>query len=160
MSPEELIETAVKPAYFYLPDEMNSPLATRQLVAIALQESGLRHRIQQDGDDDPFDHAVGWWQFERIGVAGVVYHHATEDVARGLIAARGKLSGDDLYKALACDDILAAGMARLLLWQYPGPLPHGQDEGWRQYIEQWDPGKPHYERWLGNWELASAAIGV
>lgn len=156
MSPGDLIELAIRPALTLLPGRMDSLQARAMLAAIALQESGLRHRVQQDGDDDPYDDAVGWWQFERIGSAEVRRHHASADLMAGVLHVLG-YTPDHPHHAIAHNDVLAAAYARLALWRLPGPLPASVDdsaEGWRQYLEVWRPGKPHEHRWAANWAQA------
>lgn len=154
MTPRDLVQLAILPALRLLPERMNSPAAVAMLIAIALQESGLRHRAQINGP------ARGWFQFEPIGVAGVQQHHATRDLAAGIdILTRYQPS--EVYPAIQHNDVLAAAYARLLLWQWPGPLPGGRldvDEGWTQYLKLWRPGKPHRERWDANYRAGWEAV--
>lgn len=128
------------------------------LVAIALQESRAAHRKQIGGP------ARSYWQFETIGVAGVLEHPSTRfeaelflgqlDYSPASIAAK-------VYLAIEHNDVLAAGLARLLLWTLPKPLPerHDAPEGWAQYLAAWRPGKPHPETWGANWAEAWQLVG-
>lgn len=153
MTPGDLLELAIRPALSLLPVRMTSPAAEAMLLAIALQESGLRHRVQQDGDADPYDDAVGWWQFERIGAAEVRRHPASSEVIAGVLAVLG-YDADHRHSAIAHNDLLAAAYARLALWRLPQALPDGRmdwAQGWSQYLGIWRPGKPHEHRWHDNY---------
>jgi hypothetical protein len=79
-------------------------------------------------------------------------HHA-------LIDATGR-SNRDVWLALETDDILAARLARLLLWTDPRPLPVRGDAaaGWNYYIRNWRPGKPHPQTWGAFWREAEALV--
>lgn len=157
IDPTTALRTAIAPALGLLPPNMRSRPAQAMLIAIALQESGLRHRMQIMGP------AHGLWQFEPIGCEGVLTHHTSqtnaERVCRELLITP---EADAVYTAIVYHDVLAAAFARLAMWRYPGPLPGADeiDEGWAQYIECWRPGKPHRERWDENWALAWATIGT
>lgn len=134
----------IDPALSLLPDRMDSPEARALLIAIGMQESRFTHRFQVRGP------ARGFWQFERIGVRGVVEHRVTAGYVRQVCEAlRYPVVTDDLYIAIAHNDLLAACFARLLLWQHPAPLPSLDDtEGaWAYYLRQWRPGEPRRETW-------------
>lgn len=153
MRPDHLLTLAIRPALSLLPLAMRSEPAEGLLLAIAWQESEMRHRRQV-----PVAHARGYWQFERGGgVAGVLRHPATERHARALCEALD-VPADTLpvYEALEYHDVLAAGFARLLLWTLPGPLPDRaqRDSAWAQYLAAWRPGKPHERRWPQSWVVA------
>lgn len=125
-----------------LPDRMQSAAALRMLRAIAMQESRFKHRFQINGP------ARGYWQFEKIGVIGVITHPATKAHAEAVCAALNyPVNVDVLYEAIAHNDVLAACFARLLLWQHPDPLPDDTEAAWQYYLRQWRPGKPHRETW-------------
>ena len=57
------------------------------------------------------------------------------------------------------NDMLAAAMARLLLWTDPAPLPQvGDIEGsWNYYARLWKPGLPHPDKWPA---LYGTAVGL
>jgi len=154
MTPAHLLALAINPALSLLPERMTSDPARAMLIAIALQESSLKHRAQIGGP------ARGLWQFEQIGVSGVQHHHTTAEYSVG--ADRTFLyRPESIYSAIEHNDVLAACYARLLLWQCPDRLPSGrmdQDEGWRQYMKMWRPGKPHPSRWADNWRAAWAGL--
>ena len=142
---KHILTTIIEPALRILPPMMTSDAAKAMLLAIGMQESRLTHRKQINGP------ARGLWQFERGGgVAGVLRHPATQAHAATLCWRCGNAGTTAaVYHQLEHDDVLAAGFARLLLWTLPGVLPvRGQaEEGWRQYIAAWRPGKPHRHTW-------------
>lgn len=150
MSVRETFLKAVDPAMTLLPDKMDSRRARIQLAAIGLQESRLKHRRQIGGP------ARGLWQFERGsrssrgGVWGVYLHPASHDhLLRLCSRLRVQPEPAVIYEELEFDDVLAAGVARLLLWTDPKPLPaEGDVEGaWANYLRIWRPGKPHPSTW-------------
>lgn len=159
MTPRDLLTLAVMPALALLPEHMDTQPARALLLAIALQESGLRNRFQQDGDDDPYDHAVGLWQFERIGITGVQGHHATDDLAAGVNRVL-LYQPDEVFAACAHNDVLQAAYARLNLWTLPGaiPGPNEPERAGQQYLAAWRPGKPHMDDWAANYRAAWEAV--
>lgn len=143
----------------------HSPDATRFLLAIAIQESDLRHRAQLGqirtsalAKPGP---ARGWWHFERGGhVVGVLNHPRTEDLAK-LWGNRCWVdpNSNTVWRALEGHDRLAVGFARMLVWTSPNKLPDTEASGWQQYAhELWLPGKPHRDRWKKSWADASEAV--
>jgi hypothetical protein len=149
MTLDDVYRLGVQPALTLLPSRMQTPEAVRMLMAIGLQESLFMHRVQVSGP------AHGFWQFERIGVAGVMEHHASNDLAFGLCKVLNySLEVEDVYQAVQHNDVLAAGFARLLLWRLAPPLPTNAGLAWAQYIETWNPGRPRRSLWLENWKTA------
>lgn len=147
--------TVIPAAYKILPPAMASHEATAMLIAIGLQESRFIHRKQIGGP------AMGFWQFESGGGwRGVIRHHSTAVYAQHVLKTLG-YDGDPGYEMLERDDILACCFARLLLYTLPGRLPgrFEKEEGWRQYISAWRPGKPHPETWEAFFEQAWASTG-
>ena len=163
MTPADVLQLAIRPALRLLPERMSSPAAIALLLAIGLQESRFAHR-RQVGSGGGFGPARGWWQFEQAGVRGVLLHAATSALADQVATGLGyrQASYADLHLAIQHNDVLAASFARLNLWWRPAPLPGPEqpEEGWRQYIAAWRPGKPHRHTWEGfyrrGWELAPA----
>jgi hypothetical protein len=150
VTPAFVLAHTIPAALSLLPVTMNTPAARAMLVAIGLQESKFQHRRQVQGP------ARGYWQFEeRGGVTGVVTHPATKGYA---LAVCDMLDYSPsvivIYDAIADNDVLACAFARLLLWTLPGALPMTADEGWRQYVKAWRPGRPHPETWAENWQRA------
>ena len=161
MTLSQIIETAVNPALALLPAVMNTPPARCMLLAIGLQESRFVHRRQIGGP------ARGFWQFEkgsrssRGGVWGVYLHAASKDHLAALCEARSVACDPDaIYAALEYDDVLAAGVARLLLWTDPGKLPciGDADAAWALYLRTWRPGKPHPQTWPDLYRQAVAEV--
>lgn len=146
----------IAPGMAALPERMDSTPARAMLYAIALQESGFRHRRQIRGP------ARGWWQFEPIGVHGVLAHRASRTTAEQVCALLGYSATDHraLYDAIEHNDMLACAFARLLLWRLPEALPAREDAdgAWCQYIDTWRPGKPHRERWDDNYRQGWEAV--
>ena len=156
MTPALLLYTAIDPALTLLPTDLTDDRARAMLVAIALQESGLKYRRQVRGP------ARGFWQFEQAGgVEGVMRHDKTGKLAwhtAGLLCYEWNPKG--IYYALAHNDILAATFARLLLLTVHAPLPDqgSPDEGWHQYLSSWRPGRPHREAWDRNFTIGWDAV--
>ncbi len=151
----------------HLPERLDTIEARAMLLAIGLQESDFKHRVQLIGNhrhwwDSLRGPARGWWQFERAGVTGVLRHRATADHAATVLE---RLRYPDevgmVHKALAHNDPLAAVFARLLLFTVPNRLPRRDEanEAWRQYTWAWRPGKPHPARWPSRyaeaWRIAA-----
>lgn len=151
MTPESLIHTAIEPALALLP-QMDRRAAKIMLAAIALQESGIKHRRQVGGP------ARGYWQFEQGGgVRGVLNHPASSPHIRRVLKEldySSESSPADCYAAIEHNDILAAAFARLLLWTDPAPLPDDADGAWNLYLRTWRPGKPHPGTWPAHYARA------
>lgn len=161
MDLKTIIDTAVIPALALLPTRMDTPAARVMLLAIGLQESRFTHRQQIGGP------ARGFWQFEkgtrasRGGVWGVFLHTASKGHLAALCKARSVAGDPDaIYAALEYDDVLAAGVARLLLWTDPKALPAvgDADAGWAQYLRIWRPGKPHPQTWPDLYRQAAVEV--
>jgi hypothetical protein len=155
MTPREVNEKILSPAFALLPSVMDSPEARVMLLAIGGQESNLEYRRQVFGP------ARGLWQFERGGgVRGVLEHLATREHAKRVCCARNaRWNPMAVWVVLDHDDILAAAFARLLLWTDPKPLPRigDVDSAWRLYLRTWRPGKPHPGRWPAHYNAAIEA---
>ena len=142
MTPREARNGPVADALLLLPAKMSSPQAELMLLAIGLQESELKHRRQHGNGP-----ARSLWQAEQGGgmVAGLLGFHNqdVQDLARGLCAVRGvPAQPRAVWEAIEHDDVLAAGLARLLLFTDPARLPGlGDEEGaWQLYLRTWRPG--------------------
>jgi hypothetical protein len=143
------LSSVIRPGLAILADStalpVQSPEAEVLLLAIATQESALRHRHQVGGP------ARGFWQFERMGgLNGVLNHARTRDNLRavcGALALPGEIDG--LWEALPWCEPLQVALARLLLWSDPRPLPAigAKDAAWDCYLRNWRPGKPSRTRW-------------
>ncbi|MCY1284473.1 hypothetical protein D9M69_169110 [compost metagenome] len=149
MTLSEIRERAIAPALAMLPARMSSREAEIMLLAIGLQESRFVHRRQMGNGP-----ARSFWQGELGGgmVTGLLRYHddRVRDLAVGLCAVRGvDPSPRAVWDAIERDDVLAAGLARLLLWTDPGRLPAlgDADGAWQLYVRTWRPGKPHRSTW-------------
>lgn len=146
MNLDQIMRVGIKPALKLLPAQMDTPQARVMLLAIGLQESNFAHRRQLVGDPpQPVGPAKSFWQAELGGgmVHGVRVHPATQQHAAALYAARGVAPNDRaVWDAIENDDVLAAGLARLLLFSDPARLPVAEDvEGaWQLYLRTWRPG--------------------
>ena len=144
----------------------NGKAAEALMLAIGLQESRFKARDQivQGKAAGQVGPATGYWQFERGGgVAGVMSHHLTADIARKAASDAGvPFERDAIWRHFAtpAGDELAATFARLLLFTDPRSLPPatvaGEDEAWSYYVRNWRPGKPHRASWGAFWRLGVA----
>lgn len=76
-------------------------------------------------------------------VHGVRTHRASRDLAAGLYTHFGVPATDEaIWAAIETNDVLAAALARLLLYTDPARLPVlGDEEGaWQYYLRLWRPG--------------------
>lgn len=162
MTPLRLLRTAIAPALAELalcgiPD---TPDARRFLLAIALQESGLRHRRQVVTGGAENGPATSFWQFEQGGgCKGVLEHYLVAPCMRGLCKDFNvEPTPAGLWEAMRYQDVLAAIAARLLVYTLPPKLPTTADEGWAQYINAWRPGRPHPDTWAAAWKTATETV--
>ncbi|MDQ0084597.1 hypothetical protein J2W35_004966 [Variovorax boronicumulans] len=139
----EVIKTAINPALAILPQAMDTPKARVIVLTTGAHESKYKDRVQvlNGGGRGP---AMGFWQCERGGgVKGVYTHPASTGHLHNLCAARNvPFDIPTIWATLETDDVLAAGVARLLYYTDPAPLPATDDtEGaWKLYLRTWRPG--------------------
>ena len=167
----KITTSAITPALALLPGKMDSREARVLLLAIGLQESRFEHRFQivpgRPGAKGP---ARGFWQFElgtaasKGGVWGVFLHPDTNSLLKAVAAARGvPASPSNIWQAIESDDVLAAGVARLLIYTDSLKLPVLGDVAgaWKLYAARcWRPGKPHPETWAGYYAQALEGINA
>lgn len=162
MTPLRLLRTAIAPALAELVQHgiPDTPDARRLLLAIALQESGLRHRRQVAAGGAETGPAASFWQFEAGGgCAGVLTHRLTAACMRALCGEfKVAATPQGLWEAMRYHDVIAAIAARLLLYTLPDKLPLTAEDGWRQYLAAWRPGKPHPETWAAAWDAATRTV--
>ena len=163
---KNILANIIEPALRLLPPMMTSDQAMAQMLAIQAQEdpNQVRRQIAGYREDKTviWGVAMGLWQFERAGVAGVLRHRKTRDHALTICHRLGNAGTvASVYHQLQHDDVLAACFARLNLWWLKGPLPAKGDveEGWRQYIAAWGPGAPKPKKWPGNFKRAWETVG-
>lgn len=141
-------ERVIPAALALLPPRLDSAKARVQMVATGLQESRFEHRRQMGGGP-----ARSFFQFEPIGVRGVLEHHASRPLIEPVLELL-HYRPEDCYEAIEHNDVLACVFARLLLWTHPGPLPAGAAAAWGYYLATWRPGKPHPATWEAFYSLA------
>jgi hypothetical protein len=150
---EYLAGVAIPSALVLLPDAMDTPEARAMLIAICLQESGARERQQIGGP------AMGFAQFERIGIEGVLTHPASRDhILSAIVTLRYPADVGACYRAVRDNDVLAMAFARCLLWtdKHPLPGPDESEHGYGAYLRTWRPGKPRPRTWDGHFARAWA----
>lgn len=159
MTPETFVDTAIDPALALLPPRMDSQEAVALLVAIALQESGLKYRRQIGGP------ALGFLQWELPQVGLVLRHPVVGPLARKVLAELVYEPGDPphehIHAAMEHNDILNAAFSRLLLWPDAAPLPkRGDVQGsLATHLRVWRPGRPRPLDWPANYVRAWNAVG-
>lgn len=132
------LDNDIRQGLALLPAQMGTHAARVILHSINLQENPGRLEQQVKGP------ARGDYQFEKGGgVVGVMTHGAVKAKAQEVCRARGvAFTADSIYLAIGRDPVLAAALARLLLWTDPRPLPGANDEqgAWELYLRVWRPG--------------------
>lgn len=164
MSPLRLLSLAIAPAMaeltrYGIPDTSD---ARRFLLAIALQESALAHRRQVVVGGAENGPAASFWQGEVTGGMCLTLKHARTGPIMRAVCADFNVSptAQGLWEAMRYNDVVAAIAARLLIYTLPSTLPTTADAGWAQYIAAWRPGKPHPQKWVDNWNLATVTVGA
>lgn len=145
MTLEEITRTAIEPALHWLPEKMNTAEARVEMLTIGLQESNFEHRYQVLNDPTKKGPARSFWQGEQGGgmVAGVMGHPASKQLAQAACTSHGvPFTTRAVWEAIENNDVLAAILARLLLWTEPGALPRVTDAAgaWALYLHAWRPG--------------------
>lgn len=163
MTPEVFLRTMIRPGLTEL-QRAGGPTVSaggeRFMLAIAMQESGANLTARFQGSPaEVAGPAKGWWQFELAGVTGVLNHNATAaHTARFAERCHVVLNAPAIYRAIEGHDVLAAGIARLLIWTDPQALPADEGKGWERYLWLWRPGKPWVDMWPRNWAVATQTI--
>lgn len=146
IAPERAITRIINPALSLLPPRMVSAQAVVLILGCMLQESNLAHRWQVVDLRHPERKgpARGLAQFELGGaVKGVCEHPATRGHVAMLCALHDlPFNARAIWEALDDDDVLAACLARLLLYTDAMPLPAvgAVDAAWSYYLRNWRPG--------------------
>lgn len=148
----DVVEDVLNPMFQGLPTKYTSDKAKVMLLAIGLQESRFIYRKQVDGP------AKGFWQFESGGgVRGVMTHPSTKVLCEEVCNRHNiPFYVKNVYDALEHDDVLAATLARLLLWSDYRTIPAigNADMAWECYLRNWRPGRPHRHTWNRFYEQA------
>jgi hypothetical protein len=147
----EVTQRAIDPALKLLPAGLDSLSARIQLLTTGLQESGFMHR-RQIVNGRPMGPAKSFWQAEVGGglVHGVRTNHTTAALAQAVYQARQVQPTDvAIWNAIENDDVLAAALARLLIFSDPYKLPAIGDAKGAQalYLRTWRPGHFRPETW-------------
>lgn len=159
MTPRDVLIDAVDPACLLLarlhPLVQSDDRARALLLTIAGQETGWAARRQLGGP------ARSLWQFELGGGVWRVMNRMPTAMMAVCNWCLIPYSETVIFEAMAWHDVLAASMARLLLWVDPAPLPPVGDAraGWEYYERCWAPGLPRPETWPGHYSTALAAMG-
>lgn len=145
------------------------PEARGLLLAIALHESNLEHRVQRKKGGGELPHlARGFWQFEEAGVRAALGHPRNGWLRTLLPAFALPVEPKRLHTAVAYSEIAMVLLARALLWPHPQALPRvdiaAVEEAYAYYLACWRPGKRRPEDWREDWAasvrfLHAAAIG-
>lgn len=161
MKPEIVHDILLPACLAVFPPKYNTLDARAMLLAIGLQESGFQHRRQLLAGVTQWwrsnGPAMGYWQFERTGVRGVMEHPGTRGPMRQVCEKLGyPMDLEVLYQAIQYDIVLAVAVARLALWADPAPLPRADQPSvaWSYYLRTWRPGKPKPGTWLAHYQRA------
>ena len=117
---------ACKPLF---PEHLMDSNAQAMMLTIGLQESDLKHRQQLIGRNRNWwqsinGPATGFWQFEKIGIKGVIEHRTAGPMFKTVCDLLGYPTNVNvIHKAVINNDILAVALARCLLWMVPEKLP-------------------------------------
>ena len=175
---QDLLNDAIAPAACLLPAGWDSPTARVIVLTIFGQEADFRHRWQVIDPKRPElrGPAKGLGQMERGGGAmvGIFDVKRFPKLAPVMIKLCAALNVgptlDERFQALEKSDVLAAGLARGLLYSDPFPLPALGDEeaAWQLYLRTWRPGAftrgdaqerlKLRRKWAGYYARALAAV--
>jgi hypothetical protein len=163
MTPQTADQLIIVPTLAWLGAPYDSPEARLLLLAIALQESHLKHRKQQ-----PVAHAKGFWQFEKGGgCAGFETDPHQKVFRKAATALNFPFRSAETWTLIGEGaDHLACVMARGLLWSHPKPLPTIGDEeaAFAYYLKQWRPAPKNREknrlRWTTTYPMAREVTGL
>lgn len=156
MTPKSLLTDAIDPALALLGNQgLKSDARARLLVlAIAGQESAWEYRRQIGGP------ARSFWQFESGGGVAGLFQVVPNKLKSVCDALYVPFNLSDVFEAMAWHDVLAAAMARLLLWTDVAALPEVGDvnAGWAYYLRNWRPGMPHPDLWPARYGTAMGLV--
>jgi hypothetical protein len=163
------VHTHIIPAALaLLPGKMDSVAARAEMLAIGLQESGFIARQQGGTAKTPGEGpAKSWWQFEKNGgVKEVLTAADTMPLILPICEVLGypRKTPTDIHEAMEHNDVLAAVMARLLLWKDPRTmaLQHEVTKGYLIYLARWRPNpeaaKKHEKDWMKNFQIAWSIV--
>jgi hypothetical protein len=151
MTPELLLKLVVRPVVAHLawPQPRERELL---LVAIAIQESALKHRRQQ-----PSGPARSYFQIE----SPTAYDCCTRCIpARRFLQELGVKTMMISPESLEHNDLAACAIAAGILRLHPGRLPElgDHDGAWQYYLASWRPGSPRPASWPASYREAWMAL--
>jgi len=161
MSPKAFLARIFDPAYAAATPLIGIPASQEArvlLMAIAGQESDWQARLQQGAPQ----YGRGFWQFESNGCSALATNATSEPKMTALLQGLAiPIVLPTIHEAIAWNDAMAVGMARLLLYCDPAPLPIVGDHeaSWEMYVRCWHPGKPRPDDWPTNYDAAMEACG-
>jgi hypothetical protein len=151
MTLDQITKVGIDPALALLPgmDALQARVMLLPSACKKVASASLSSRAEQARREGPargfFGSLVGT-AASRGGVWGVFLHEASNGLIKKIASQRGvAMSPTNIWQAVETDDVLAAVVARLLLWTDPKALPElGEAEAaWQLYLRTWRPGKPH-----------------
>lgn len=165
MTPFVFLTTIIDPALDWIEaagGPKNTDPARRFLLAVSAQELGstLLPRYQNSPSTSAGP-ARGRWQFEQGGAVHGVFTHAASAGLIKAACAHFEVAYNEpaIWRAIEGHDLLAAVLARALLWTDPYSIPTTQQPAWECYADRlWKPGKPHPETWPDNWAMAGLTV--
>jgi len=137
-TPQTVLAKVIVPALGLLPAQYDSPVARWLLLTYAMQESGLRTRVQDGGGP-----GRGLWQDEPPLMGLLLGNPASASQVRAVCRSRAIAAWPaDMYYAVQTDDLFACCIARYDMWCDPRPLPTlgDVDGAFADYIRDWGPG--------------------
>lgn len=165
MTPTEFRRSIIEPGARWTFEHCGVPsdtAAQRILLAFAAKESDLKERAQIISGGPGAGPARSFWQGELTGgmVKGVMGFYKPEipAAARRLCeAASVRYEAQAIWRAIEGHDLLAYGLARLLLRTDPPAIPQTEEGAWACYADRlWRPGKPLKAKWPKAWAAAVA----
>jgi hypothetical protein len=161
VTPETFLGLVVRPTLSWLGQPYAGTAREVLLLAIALQESRLRWRVQMGVDGRPLINlGRSFFQFEQSGVSGVLNHKRCAWIHERIGALGYTPTVPVIHDAMADNDTLATLMATALLWSDTRRLPELGDQhgSWLLYRRTWRPGYPREESWASCYAAAMAAL--
>lgn len=167
MTPRVFLSEIMLPAMAWCSNKADLPYSdasTKVLLAIAGQESNWssRAQISAGGVVGP---ARSFWQGEKTGGLILVATSPNasltirEKAAKLCVAASVDIKAETIWRAIEGHDGLAYGLARLLLYSDPDPIPTTEEAAWQCYAKRlWKPGAPKKDKWAGLWKQAGEAM--
>lgn len=142
--------SVVEPALKLLPERMTSNAARVMLLTVGLYKSRFTYRfLTMRGQPYIKAEDRGFWGFSPGLTQKVLDDPSTKDLAVSLCEERA-VDPKEAWRFLEIDDVLSAGLARLLLDIHglTENLPASED-AWSLYVSAWSPIYRNMESWEG-----------